>query len=137
MKKILKNLPLAGKYLIAFLGCFAVLSSFLVLPMAVRADIGTKYLGKVTTDLPGQGNPDAIWTYIGNIINIVLGVLGVILVVLVIYAGFLWMTSQGDKDKVTKAKGIITQAVIGLVIIFAAYALANFVLSALNETVTG
>jgi type IV secretory pathway VirB2 component (pilin) len=102
--------------------------------MAAGADIGTKYLSEIETELPGQTEGD-LWKFIGQIIDIVLGVLGVLLVILIIYAGFLWMTSQGDKDKVTKAKGIIMQAVIGLVIIFAAYALANFVLSALNEAI--
>ena len=131
MKKFLKNLPLAGKYLIAFLGCFAILSSFLVLPIAVGATDFTANLEEVqgAAGLPGENN--SIWVFVGNIINVILGVLGVILVVLVIYAGFLWMTSQGDKDKVTKAKGIIIQAVIGLVIIFAAYALSTFVIESL------
>jgi len=73
---------------------------------------------------------------IANIINIVLSLLGIVLVVLIIYAGILWMTAGGDKDQVTKAKDHIINAVIGLVIVVAAYALSNFIISSLNTAVT-
>lgn len=70
---------------------------------------------------------------IANIINIFLGFLGVLAVVLILYAGFLWMTSRGDEEKIKTAKGIIVSAVIGLVIILSAYAIASFVLNKLYE----
>ena len=57
---------------------------------------------------------------IGNIISIFLGLLGVIFLVLVIYAGFLWMTSQGSEEKIKTAKNILKNATIGLVITLAA-----------------
>ena len=66
---------------------------------------------------------------IGLIINAVLTVLGVIFVVLVFYAGFLWMTDMGSEDKIKKAKAIIIAAVIGIVIVLAAYSITNFVLT--------
>lgn len=68
---------------------------------------------------------------IGRIINIFLGLLGVILLVLLIYAGFLWMTAGGDETKVAKAKLYIRNAIIGLVIIAAAWAIVAFVFNAL------
>jgi type IV secretory pathway VirB2 component (pilin) len=144
MKKNLKKLPITGKHLIAFLGCLAILSSFLILPVITMASpantgFGQTYLGEVgtATQLPGANDNNFIWVMIGRIINTVLGVLGVILVVLVIYAGFMWMTASGDAEKVKKAKNVLIQAVIGIIIIFAAYALANFVLSALGSIATG
>src|SRR3989339_1566112 len=70
---------------------------------------------------------------IANIINIFLGFLGVLAVVLILYAGYLWMTSRGDEEKIKTAKGIIVSAVIGLVIILSAYAIASFVLNKLYE----
>ncbi|NQT49435.1 hypothetical protein HQ571_01945 [Candidatus Kuenenbacteria bacterium] len=72
---------------------------------------------------------------IGRIIRIVLGLLGVVMVVLVIYAGFMWMTAGGTPEKVEKAQKIIVQAVIGLAIILAAYAITDFVLGKLIDTV--
>lgn len=63
------------------------------------------------------------------VISAFLGLLGIIFLVLIIYAGFEWMTAQGDEEKVTKAKDTLTRAIIGLVIITAAYSITYFVFS--------
>jgi hypothetical protein len=73
---------------------------------------------------------------IAGIINIVLGFLGILATLLILYGGFIWMTSEGSSDKITKAKGIIGAGVVGLVIIFAAYSIARFVLGSLKNTAT-
>lgn len=65
---------------------------------------------------------------IGDAIKVILGLVGVALLVLTIYAGFLWGTSAGDDEKVKKAKTIIRNSVIGMVIIFAAYAITRYIL---------
>lgn len=67
---------------------------------------------------------------VGSLINGALGLLGVVMVVLFIYAGFLWMTAAGNKDNIDKAKQILISAVIGSVILMAAYAIATFVINA-------
>jgi len=76
-----------------------------------------------------------------NIIRMALGVLGIIAVIIILYAGFLWMTSQGESDKIEKAKKMMINGLIGLVIILASYAIASFVISkllnAINEGGTG
>ncbi|HBD05733.1 TPA: hypothetical protein DCZ32_04725, partial [Candidatus Uhrbacteria bacterium] len=69
---------------------------------------------------------------VGKIIGIFLSVLGVIFVVLTVYAGFLWMTAQGSDEKVKKAQKMLSQGVIGIVIIVLAYAISNFVVSKLS-----
>lgn len=68
----------------------------------------------------------------GRVINIALGFLGVIAVGLIIYAGFLWMTSNGDEEKVGQAKNLLKNAAIGLVIILAAWGIAVFILNKLG-----
>lgn len=73
---------------------------------------------------------------IGNIVNIILSFLGVLLLVYLIYAGFLWMTSGGDSKKADTAKTYIQNAVIGLIIILASFAISNFVITNL-VAVTG
>ncbi len=72
---------------------------------------------------------------IGNIINIVLSFMGVLLLVYLVYAGFLWMTSSDSKGP-EKAKEMIKNAIIGLIIIVSSFAISNFVLNAL-PSVTG
>ena len=70
---------------------------------------------------------------IANIINIVLGFLGIIAVIIILAGGFKWMTAGGNEDKVAESKQMIIQGVIGLVIIFAAWAIASFVISGLQS----
>lgn len=73
---------------------------------------------------------------IAGVISVILGFLGVITVLIILWGGFIWMTAAGEPDKVDKAKKMIYSGIIGLVIIFAAYAIANFVMSAIG-TATG
>lgn len=74
---------------------------------------------------------------VGRIIQIVLAFLGVITLVLIMYAGFLWMTSGGDENKVDKAKAMIKNAVIGLVIILSSWGIATFLISRLWNATGG
>lgn len=62
-----------------------------------------------------------------RVINIFLGFLGIIAVSLVIYGGFIWMTSGGNEEKITKAKSILKNALIGLVIILSAWGIVYFI----------
>ncbi len=107
----------------------------LFLPAAALAQ-----LSEATTDLTTVGSAigvdattNTLPELIGNIIAVLLSVLGIIFVVLVVYAGFLYLTAAGDTDKVKKAKTLLTQSIIGLIIIVAAYAIAAFVIDALTD----
>ena len=60
-------------------------------------------------------------TIIAKLINVALGFLGIIAVVLIIYAGWLWMSSAGNPEVIGRAKKVLTNAVIGLIIILAAF----------------
>ncbi len=71
----------------------------------------------------------------GKIINIVLGFLGVVAIGIISYAGFIWMTSNGDAEKVDKAKNILKDGIIGLVIILASWGIATFILSRLGGAI--
>ena len=48
-----------------------------------------------------------------------------------IYGGFIWMLARGNEEHIKKAKEIIEAAILGLVIIFLAYTVTNFVLGRL------
>jgi len=94
-----------------------------------------KTLLKLTATLAGlpteELNPGATAAYI---INLALSLVGIIAVIIVIYAGFLWLTSSGSEEKVTKAKTILSSALIGLLIIFSAYAITRFVISSIDRS---
>ena len=74
-----------------------------------------------------------IRTIIVRIINVLLSLLGIITVVIVAYGGFLWMTASGNPDKVDKAKKILISAVIGLVIILAAWGISVYAIDILGS----
>ncbi|MFH1522455.1 MAG: hypothetical protein ABIE43_01390 [Patescibacteria group bacterium] len=74
---------------------------------------------------------------ISVVISIALSFLGVIFLVLMIYAGYLWMTARGNEEQATKARNTITAAIIGLVIVLAAYAISYFVISRIGGASLG
>jgi len=73
-----------------------------------------------------------IQTKVGQIISILLSFVGVLFFILMIYAGILWMTAQGNEQQVSKAKNLLINATIGLIITLAAYAITYFVIGRLN-----
>lgn len=77
---------------------------------------------------------------VGSIISILFALLGVIFLILMVYAGWLWLMAGGSEEQVSRAKALIRQSVIGIVIIVGAYALTYFVLEQLapfNENLQG
>jgi len=70
----------------------------------------------------------------GLIIQVVLSFLGVIFLALMIYGGYIWMLARGNEQDVEKAKEIIRAAIIGLIIVVAAYAISFFIVSKLGGT---
>lgn len=60
-------------------------------------------------------------------INLVLTFVGVLFLILTIVAGFKWMTARGNESEVEKAKKMLVQGIIGLLIVLAAYALSYFI----------
>ncbi len=83
------------------------------------------------TNLVGNGaGYDQAMTLGGTIAVVIkafLGLLGMIFIILILIAGFNWMTAAGEEEKIKKATATIRAAVIGLLIIVAAYAITYFI----------
>jgi len=88
-----------------------------------------------TANAAGLPKTESIATIIGQVIYAILGFLGVVFIVLLIYGGFLRMTAQGDSNKIKQSMGIITSAVVGVIIILASYSITSFVLSSIGASV--
>jgi len=56
-----------------------------------------------------------------------LGFLGLVAVIMIIVGGIRWTTAAGNEERVESAQSIIRSAVIGLVIIIAAWSIIFFV----------
>ncbi len=97
--------------------------------------VGTAELGVGYGAYTGLGSQDVRVT-IARVIRAALGLLGIVTVVIIIYGGFLWMTAGGNDDQVGKAKKWIYSGIIGLVIIFAAYALTQFIFNQIVAATT-
>ena len=69
-----------------------------------------------------------------TVIQAVLGVLGIIFIVLMFLSGFKWMTADGNEEQVTKAKTTITNLVIGLVLVLAAFIITYSLSGILSKT---
>jgi len=65
---------------------------------------------------------------IANVITVILSFLGVVFLVLMVYGGYIWMTAAGNEEQVTKARNLVIAAIIGLLIVVAAYAISYFVM---------
>lgn len=68
---------------------------------------------------------------IALVVNILLGLSGSIALIYFVYGGILWMTSAGDKSKVTKGIDTMVWAAIGMAVIFASAAIVRFLLDSL------
>lgn len=110
----------------------------LVMPLAVSAQgFATKVQQGMNAAASPAGldkSPDLL-TIIGNVIRFALTLVGVIFFGYFLYAGFLYLTSAGSKDAVSKAKEIMKTTSIGLVIVVLAYAISNFVLRAIMDSI--
>lgn len=73
---------------------------------------------------------------IGNLINAALSMLGIIFLILMLYGGYIWMQAKGNTEDIDKAKKIIENAIIGIVVIGLAFAITNFVLDQITNAQT-
>lgn len=115
------------KRLIVSLILSTFLFAFAVMPVLAQTSLDTgisygTYTGLGTKDLR-EG--------VMRIINVLLSFLGIIAIIIMLWGGFIWLTSGGSEEKVGQAKKIITAGIVGLVIIFIAFAIAQFVITQL------
>lgn len=85
-------------------------------------------IGKYLQDL---GNPWArvqtLDVLIPNLINLALVVAVVVFFFLLLLGGIQWITSAGDKESLAKAQRKITAALVGIIIVFSAWAIKSLV----------
>ncbi len=64
---------------------------------------------------------------LARVIKTLLSIAGLIFFILMVYGGMVWMTAQGNDDRVEKGRKIVTQAVIGIAIMAASFGATNFI----------
>ena len=111
----------------------AALAGVLVFAFSALAQVDT---AADVASTAGFGDADLV-TIIGKVIGIALSVVGIVFLVLIIYAGYTWMTAGGDPKRVDKAKQILINATVGLVLTLSAYAISSFIINALSDAASG
>lgn len=91
-----------------------------------------EYLPGEVDDLTGKCIPkfaqlNDFWAIALAVVDILLRIGGMAAVVYVMYGGFLYMTSQGEPERIKHAKETVTNALIGIVIVIIAIVLVNFI----------
>lgn len=74
----------------------------------------------------GRGNV-GISKFLNQIILIIFTLAAVIFLFMLVFSALQWLTSGGDKEKIEKAKGRLTNAIIGIVLLSVALLLARIV----------
>ncbi len=80
---------------------------------------------KVTDSLGNKSIP----AIIARVISWALPLTGALFMIMFLYGGFTWMTAGGDLDRVKKANKTLTNAVIGMALVFFAYILVANVIT--------
>lgn len=125
---------ISRKHIFSFI--FLTIFSLILIPTTGPALADASLLNSQTgvvevSSVYGNNNLD-IRIIIARIIVIVLQFLAVIFLGLTIFAGFRYMTAAGNEEQTKKAVSQITNAVIGLVIVLASWALTTYILRALS-----
>ena len=111
----MKNISKISTGLLIFLGLALIASPVLA---AVAPDLfGINYAANV-----GLGTKE-IRDVASKVINTLLGILGILALVIILIGGFRWMTAAGNEEGIASAKKTIAAGLIGLIIIFFAYAI--------------
>lgn len=132
--KFFKKFVLSFFVLLAF---FSFLSRAQAVGLYDSGEKGSDYLNIIgeygfereTAGAPGTSFSEVILI----VINAVLSFLGIIFLILIIYGGYTWMFAGGNEATVDKAKKIIINSTIGVAVILASAAIAQFVIKTLAE----
>ena len=105
-------------------------------PMLALAQYSTPNCGGFGVACGGvfSGN---ISTIIIRIIQILLSLAGLIAVLVLIIGGFRYVTSFGNDDQVKQAKGMIINAIIGIIIIILSFVIVQVITNVLNRAGSG
>ncbi len=84
--------------------------------------------------------PDVKFTSFGQVFtsgfNIVIMVSGIIFVLMLLFGGVLYLLAAGNEDNSKKARQLMLDAVIGLVIVATAWAIGSYILQLLGITIS-
>ena len=108
---------------------FLLIITFFII-FSIAPDVGAIdfWVERIDDSLKSGDAGDSLDKTIIGIVAFLVSLFYFIALVLGIYAGFVIMTSGGDEERVKKGKNIFIYVVIGLIVVFLASAIINFVI---------
>jgi len=95
-------------------------------PLQAVTDVANKASLTTSADI-------TIQQVIINGINYLLGFLGILFLISIIWAGWQWMSSMGETEKIEKAKSRLKNSIIGLLIILISFAFTVYLTDLYNK----
>lgn len=103
-------------------------------------------IGLAAPVLAAQGSDLNLSGTLGNFSNLnstlttlfrfVIGLAGIIFLVLFLVGGVQYLTAAGNEEQTGKAKRLLVDAIVGLIIVLSAFAIGNFILARLGLNVS-
>ena len=120
------------KYIVAIL-IFCLPVSALAAPTPIMSQKLIQVLA--TSTAKSTTNPLSIDLFVCLLImaaKFLFGLVGVFSLIMFVYGGFTFLTSGGSSKRVSEGKAILTNAIIGLILVFASYMIVKFVIGAIG-----
>lgn len=134
VKNVLPDQQRLRSLLLVVILCFF---SFLMAAAPVQAagDYGLEDVrGKITNAPETYEAGFGVEITIARVITTALGFVGMIFLLMMVYAGFLWMMARGNEEQVKKSKDTILRALMGLMIVTAAYGITVLITAGLANS---
>ncbi len=106
---------------------FTSLLLFFLLAPTASAQFSNRLTDNAAVPVYGTASGQDFFVFFGRLLQIIFSILGVILLLYILAGGIYWMTAGGNEEQVKKAKNMLRNSVIGIIIILAALAVATFV----------
>lgn len=117
-----------------FTGLLAIAASLPGAAFGVAVAFAEDYGLTNTATNAGYALTFSLDSYVSKLINGALGTLGVIFLILMFYGGMLWLTAEGEQEKIKKARGFIFHSILGLIITLFSFGIAQFVIYILAKS---
>jgi heme/copper-type cytochrome/quinol oxidase subunit 2 len=109
---------------------YTLLTATLLLPLKTFAQVGNMNISFSEANPINQGD---IYVLIKTVLDFVVKIGAVVVVFYMIFAGFQFVTAQGNEDKISKAKTALLWTIIGALVLLGAMTLSDVVCNTANQ----
>ena len=81
----------------------------------------------ITTNIVPTGGPSTLASIIATGLDLAVMAAIIVCLFMLIWAGFDWIFSEGDKQKVARARQRLVVSIIGLIVIFMSFMIINLI----------